>query len=444
MKKLLVLIICMSLSAIAFAQNMQEVIYLKNGSVIRGTIVEQIPGQSVKIETADGNVFVYQMDEVVKITKEESKKKTSAAYDFEHPGLDFLVELGPDFAKGSNTFSANIGLGRRFSKGFYLGGLAGASFGKGNPTYNIALNPKVYIPINNTRFSLSLDFRAGMRLHPDMKEENEWGESESKGRFASLGLIPTFNYALVNTVDVSLGAGYIYDFNIAGVKNVNGGAFVIRAGFNFHKANYDDNNKRKEKVKKVKPGIRDNGLQLTYELDYVSFKTNTFSLIPTYKINPNLSVGLGAGVGYSRLATGGFDTDEGYYDNNHDEDGYSYNSKDIFSKFFLRGNYRFNDNKFSPFVNLDAGLMTILCDRENNEGSYDEGYQVNSMYAEPSIGLSWRTSNNTYFNIMAGFHLGSGAEDLTMAGFRFGVNYTHTFKWFSSNPKGRQSAVENY
>jgi hypothetical protein len=47
-----------------------EVLYLKNGSIIRGMIIEQIPNEQVKIKTGDGSVFVYTMDQVLKITKE--------------------------------------------------------------------------------------------------------------------------------------------------------------------------------------------------------------------------------------------------------------------------------------------------------------------------------------------------------------------------------------
>ena len=52
---------------------MQDVIYLKNGSIIRGLIIEQIPNVSLKIQTADGSVFVYKIDEIEKMTKELSK-----------------------------------------------------------------------------------------------------------------------------------------------------------------------------------------------------------------------------------------------------------------------------------------------------------------------------------------------------------------------------------
>jgi len=47
----------------------QDVVYLKNGSVIRGVIIEQISNQSIKIETADGNLFVFQMAEIEKLAK---------------------------------------------------------------------------------------------------------------------------------------------------------------------------------------------------------------------------------------------------------------------------------------------------------------------------------------------------------------------------------------
>jgi len=49
---------------------MEDVVHLKNGGLIRGTIIEQIPGESLKIQTRDGNVFVYAMDEVAKMSKE--------------------------------------------------------------------------------------------------------------------------------------------------------------------------------------------------------------------------------------------------------------------------------------------------------------------------------------------------------------------------------------
>ena len=60
----------MLFSCFAYTQELQDVLYLKNGSIIRGIIIEQIPNKTLKIKTADGSVFVYQMDDVVRITRE--------------------------------------------------------------------------------------------------------------------------------------------------------------------------------------------------------------------------------------------------------------------------------------------------------------------------------------------------------------------------------------
>ncbi|MBQ6988649.1 MAG: hypothetical protein IJN45_05820, partial [Alistipes sp.] len=73
MKKFIIsLAVCiMAFASTAFSQNLQEVVYLKNGSIIKGIVVEQVPGVSLKLKTYDGSIFVYQMSEIEKIAKEE-------------------------------------------------------------------------------------------------------------------------------------------------------------------------------------------------------------------------------------------------------------------------------------------------------------------------------------------------------------------------------------
>ncbi len=65
---LIIMLFC-QISVLA-GQTLEDVVYLKSGSVIRGSILEQIPGQSLKIQTKDGNIFVYKYDDITKITKE--------------------------------------------------------------------------------------------------------------------------------------------------------------------------------------------------------------------------------------------------------------------------------------------------------------------------------------------------------------------------------------
>jgi len=76
MKHLLLLIPVLLLTTVlVYSQQYDDVVYLKNGGEIHGTIIEQIPNESIKIKTKDGNIFVYKMDEIEKMTKEEIKQE---------------------------------------------------------------------------------------------------------------------------------------------------------------------------------------------------------------------------------------------------------------------------------------------------------------------------------------------------------------------------------
>jgi hypothetical protein len=79
MKKLFLSIVLVLTSVVLFAQGTyKEVVYLNNGSIIKGVILEQVPNESIKIQTADGSIFVYPMSEIQKITKEQSEPEKAA------------------------------------------------------------------------------------------------------------------------------------------------------------------------------------------------------------------------------------------------------------------------------------------------------------------------------------------------------------------------------
>ena len=72
MKRTLLFLACLMGMTFAFAQtSLQDVVYLKNGSIIRGDIIEMVPSETVKIMTADGCVFIYDFADVEKFTKEK-------------------------------------------------------------------------------------------------------------------------------------------------------------------------------------------------------------------------------------------------------------------------------------------------------------------------------------------------------------------------------------
>lgn len=87
-------LICFS----SFGQNnMEDVVYLKNGSIIRGIIIEQVPNQSIKIQTKDRNVFVFKYDEIEKMTKEnlpfDNSNVSDKPTDFKKSGYINITEI---------------------------------------------------------------------------------------------------------------------------------------------------------------------------------------------------------------------------------------------------------------------------------------------------------------------------------------------------------------
>lgn len=90
----------------------QDVVYLKNGSIIRGVIIEQVPNQNIKIETADKSVFVFKIDEIEKITKELVEKRSWAVNTTIRAGLN-LSYIHASELYVSGLYPADV---HRFSK----------------------------------------------------------------------------------------------------------------------------------------------------------------------------------------------------------------------------------------------------------------------------------------------------------------------------------------
>src|SRR5690625_2200214 len=130
MKKYLFLIIVMLSASTVFAQSQYEdVVYLKNGSIIRGVITEQIPNESIKIEISNGSIFVYRMDEIERIVREPvqvrsgGRDRTRNASDYE-PGYEVSVDLGYQIGTGDwglDRIKLDIINGYRINPYIFLG-----------------------------------------------------------------------------------------------------------------------------------------------------------------------------------------------------------------------------------------------------------------------------------------------------------------------------------
>ncbi len=159
MRRILVIILFLTVAnGISIAQNqLQDIVYLKNGSIIKGVIVEQWPGQSLKIKTSDGRIYVYQMDEVERMVREEQnvekgevqtvkkesiknepvvEKEKASVKDFKQWQLG--VNIGPCMPLGDfkNVSFASTGLSLGLDFGVWFNpniGLMVSYFGNGFP-----------------------------------------------------------------------------------------------------------------------------------------------------------------------------------------------------------------------------------------------------------------------------------------------------------------------
>jgi len=115
---------------IGLAQHgMEDVVYLKNGSIIHGVIIEQVPNVSLKIQTADRNVFVFRIEEVEKMTKEavagKPKQRTASEeaptfsdQELKKNGYSAIAEL--NMAMGYSEFVDKASFGMQVINGYQV------------------------------------------------------------------------------------------------------------------------------------------------------------------------------------------------------------------------------------------------------------------------------------------------------------------------------------
>ncbi len=129
-KRIITLIIIFIIPIIGILAQSGDQITLKNGSVIRGAIVEIIPDGKVTINDAAGNTWVFDMNEIDHINQfEESENISSDQYP---AGFVNMTSIG--FLAGSKNssqiapFSLISSFGYKNSMGIYTGIATGIEF----------------------------------------------------------------------------------------------------------------------------------------------------------------------------------------------------------------------------------------------------------------------------------------------------------------------------
>ncbi len=211
--------------SICYAQNkkLQEVVYLKNGSIIYGTVVEQRPGESLKVQTNDGSIFVYKISEVEKITKEAIQHKNKFASTINNgsgakKGYKGFAEVGYTIGTGDfgeDRIELNTSHGYQFNPYLYVGGGIGINYYNDIEWYGMPIFANIRTNILDNKIAPFVDLKIG---------------------YTGLDIIGFYlatsagcRIGLGKKTAVNVGLGYTYQK----AEGVTCGGFALKAGFEF-------------------------------------------------------------------------------------------------------------------------------------------------------------------------------------------------------------------
>lgn len=102
MKTRFIIFVCTFITSMLCAQiNHTDVIYLKNGNVHRGIIIEEVPNISYKIKTNDNNIFECKIEEIEKLTREFHTREAGYIPGHLQPGYRRIIEIGHEFRENN-------------------------------------------------------------------------------------------------------------------------------------------------------------------------------------------------------------------------------------------------------------------------------------------------------------------------------------------------------
>lgn len=378
----------------------------------------------------------------------------------EHKGLDMQLNGGYSFglgdASGYNMMNLDVTVGKRLDNMF---------FGLGTGIWtNTESGSDAIIPIlfgyevlwSNRRVSPFTMLRMGFGINT-AKDIKIGKETFKQPNYLLTQVMPGVRFGLSRSIDLDLGVGLIGMTSVGGSKGAGGRTSVymsVGGALSFNKSN---------RPRKPKVPTRDKGMQITLEGGKLGFGSGddkysgiTASLAVTYKFNHNLSAGIGAGLDGTEPEIAGGISFLKISDGTVKGRDTRYMSFSIPPKVFVRGMYNFTSKRFSPFVACDAGVRFYSFDKDYGYNNY--GNEIESLigslpstgfYIEPSVGISVRTTNNSYLDLKAGYALspaisGKTAErfdgDSYSAASRAALNtsapfvsigFRHTFRWMS-------------
>ncbi|MCE1197794.1 MAG: hypothetical protein LWW85_02395 [Marinilabiliales bacterium] len=130
--RILFLTVALLISMALSAQKNRDIVYLKNGSILRGTILLVDSGKCIKLKTPDLNQWVFNYDQIDSIRQKKTvKAKSRSGYfnlteigvltgNINNHSKSPLVIMNVNSWKLPNGFSAGAGIGLEFFNETYL------------------------------------------------------------------------------------------------------------------------------------------------------------------------------------------------------------------------------------------------------------------------------------------------------------------------------------
>eukprot|EP01029_Cantina_marsupialis_P029264 TRINITY_DN780002_c0_g1_i1.p1 TRINITY_DN780002_c0_g1~~TRINITY_DN780002_c0_g1_i1.p1 ORF type:complete len:258 (+),score=40.53 TRINITY_DN780002_c0_g1_i1:37-810(+) len=131
LKSVLVIFLLMLCVSSTSAQKKMHVITLKNGNVLQGKIIRQVPGDFLEIETQDKNFWKFDMEDIAEIRFEKRKLPKNYRDTIVQPlkGMSYEIKMGVLAGGKSNEddapFSMLVSGNYRFESGISAGGGVG-------------------------------------------------------------------------------------------------------------------------------------------------------------------------------------------------------------------------------------------------------------------------------------------------------------------------------
>lgn len=135
---MVIALVVFAMDIVSAQENRQDAVYLENGSMVRGVIIENIPESHVKIQTVDGSIWVFESDRISRVDVVD-KYKPSNPVILSPRGFYNVTDIG--FLPGRNNYSGVFTVSAQTSCGYRINPNISLGAGVGLENFEVALAP---------------------------------------------------------------------------------------------------------------------------------------------------------------------------------------------------------------------------------------------------------------------------------------------------------------